>query len=93
MARYLDRKIRQTDGFIPDKFEDRNICFWYVPPSLRGKENEPDFWDKLSKIPPIIKSRAKKEGTMIISYQPLCSKNWVNFLRVVVQAIPTLTEK
>lgn len=27
-----------------------NVCFWYIPPSLRGKENSPDYKEKLAKV-------------------------------------------
>ncbi|GFV34918.1 cysteine sulfinic acid decarboxylase [Trichonephila clavipes] len=95
MAKYLAEKVRTTEGFIPvlPEFECTNICFWYVPPSLRGKEKEPDFWDKIAKVAPAIKGLAVKDGTMLISYQPLKSRNWVNFFRVIVHCIPTLTEE
>ncbi|GFT23797.1 cysteine sulfinic acid decarboxylase [Nephila pilipes] len=95
MAKYLAEKVRTTEGFIPvlSEFECTNICFWYVPPSLRGKEKEPDFWDKIAKVAPAIKGLAVKDGTMLISYQPLKSRNWVNFFRVIVHCIPTLTEE
>lgn len=29
-----------------------NVCFWFVPPSLRGKENDTDYQDKLAKVSP-----------------------------------------
>lgn len=27
-----------------------NVCFWFIPASLRGKENSPDYQDRLSKV-------------------------------------------
>lgn len=27
-----------------------NVCFWFVPPSLRGKQDSPDYHERLSKV-------------------------------------------
>lgn len=27
-----------------------NLCFWFVPPSLRGRESCPDYWSSLGKV-------------------------------------------
>lgn len=27
-----------------------NVCFWYIPPSLRGKEGNADYQDRLAKV-------------------------------------------
>ena len=32
------------------QFEFLNISFWYIPKSLRGQEETPEWWDKLSKV-------------------------------------------
>lgn len=29
-----------------------NLCFWFIPPSLRGQDSSPEFWDKLGKVSP-----------------------------------------
>ena len=30
--------------------EYTNVCFWYIPPSLREMEEGPEFWKKLSLV-------------------------------------------
>lgn len=30
--------------------ECTNVCFWYIPPSLRGQEDQPDFSERLHKV-------------------------------------------
>lgn len=44
-------KLKQTAGFklIQDP-ECTNVCFWYIPPSLRGQEETPEWLDKLAKV-------------------------------------------
>lgn len=27
-----------------------NVCFWFVPPSLRGKKGSPDYNERLAKV-------------------------------------------
>lgn len=82
-VRYLMEQMEKREGFLllwkPDFV---NVCFWYVPPSLRGKEETAGYWDKLAKVAPTIKERMMKSGTMMVGYQPLGDK--VNFFRVVL---------
>ena len=30
--------------------ECTNVCFWYIPPSLRGQAESAEWWDALSKV-------------------------------------------
>ena len=65
-----------------------NVCFWFVPPSLRGKKESPDYSKRLSKVAPILKERMVRKGSMMIGYQPHGTRS--NFFRMVV-ANPALT--
>uniref|UniRef100_A0A8C1I2U4 Cysteine sulfinic acid decarboxylase n=1 Tax=Cyprinus carpio carpio TaxID=630221 RepID=A0A8C1I2U4_CYPCA len=67
-----------------------NVCFWFIPPSLRRKENSADYQESLSKVAPVIKERMIKRGTMMVGYQPM--DGHVNFFRMVVVS-PQLTTK
>uniref|UniRef100_A0AAV2LYR9 Cysteine sulfinic acid decarboxylase n=1 Tax=Knipowitschia caucasica TaxID=637954 RepID=A0AAV2LYR9_KNICA len=82
-VRYLTDKMKKTDGFkLLNEPEFVNLCFWYIPPSLRGKELNEDYEDQLAKVAPVIKERMVKQGSMMVGYQPLRDK--VNFFRVTV---------
>ncbi|XP_047427309.1 cysteine sulfinic acid decarboxylase isoform X2 [Mugil cephalus] len=82
-ARYLVDEMKKRDGFhLVSVPEFVNVCFWYIPPSLRGKEGSADYQDRLAKVAPVIKERMVKQGTMMVGYQPL--GNLVNFFRVIV---------
>uniref|UniRef100_A0A670YGF7 Glutamate decarboxylase 2 n=1 Tax=Pseudonaja textilis TaxID=8673 RepID=A0A670YGF7_PSETE len=59
-----------------------NVCFWYVPPSLRNTEDNEERMNRLSKVAPVIKARMMEYGTTMVSYQPLGDK--VNFFRMVI---------
>ncbi|XP_013788993.1 cysteine sulfinic acid decarboxylase-like isoform X1 [Limulus polyphemus] len=95
MAQYFFEKIKHTKGFklVLPEFQFTNICFWYVPPSLQGKEHTPDFWDQLSTIAPKLKEKMTKQGTMMIAYQPLSSKSFPNFFRLIVHCLPSLSKE
>lgn len=42
-------------------------------------------------VAPLLKARMVQQGTLMIGYQPLASKNLVNFFRMVTTCIPTPT--
>lgn len=90
---YLNEQLGVRPGFrrVIEKPQCTNTCFWYIPPSLRDQPETPEWWEKLSKVPSIIKARMVQEGTMMIGYQPLASKNLVNFFRLVNTSTPMTT--
>lgn len=91
LARYLVEEMEKRDNFkLVCKGPFVNVCFWFIPPSLRGKENSADYQESLSKVAPVIKERMMKRGTMMVGYQPM--DGHVNFFRMVVVS-PQLTTK
>ncbi|RMC05234.1 hypothetical protein DUI87_18418 [Hirundo rustica rustica] len=83
LARYLVEEIKKREGFqLLLEPEYANVCFWYIPPSLRKMEDGPEFWQKLHQVAPVIKERMMKKGSMMLGYQPHWGK--VNFFRQVV---------
>ncbi|XP_015276853.1 PREDICTED: cysteine sulfinic acid decarboxylase [Gekko japonicus] len=82
-TRYLADEIKKREGFqLVQEPEFINLCFWFVPPSLRGKEGSTDYSHRLGKVAPAIKERMMKKGSMMVSYQP--HGNRANFFRQVV---------
>ncbi|XP_019951981.1 cysteine sulfinic acid decarboxylase isoform X2 [Paralichthys olivaceus] len=82
-VRYLVEQMKKREGFhLLGQPEFVNVCFWYIPPSLRGKEGDSDYQDRLAKVAPVIKERMVKQGTMMVGYQPLANR--VNFFRVII---------
>ncbi|MGH0131604.1 UNVERIFIED_CONTAM: hypothetical protein FKN15_047937 [Acipenser sinensis] len=72
-------------AFQSSKFktpEYANVCFWYIPPSLRNIPDGPEFWKKLHQVAPVIKERMMKKGSMMVGYQPHRDK--VNFFRQII---------
>ncbi|CAL1538573.1 unnamed protein product [Lymnaea stagnalis] len=83
-ANYLAQKLAKTEGFrlVVKEPECTNVCFWYIPPSLRTLDETAEWWDNLSKVAPLIKQRMTEQGTLLIGYQP--DGDLVNFFRMVV---------
>lgn len=84
-AKFFLDHIRQRDGFrlVIEQPECTNVMFWYVPQCLRGRENDPDYKERLHKVAPKIKERMIKEGSMMVTYQP--QGDFANFFRIVFQ--------
>ncbi|XP_069790492.1 cysteine sulfinic acid decarboxylase-like isoform X2 [Narcine bancroftii] len=82
-ARYLVEKMKKRAGFrLMMEPQWVNTCFWYVPPSLRGQEESPNFWKNLGRVASFIKEQMVKRGSMMVSYQPHGTD--VNFFRHVL---------
>ncbi|XP_037639540.1 acidic amino acid decarboxylase GADL1-like isoform X2 [Sebastes umbrosus] len=83
MARYLAQEIKRREGFnLLMEPEYANVCFWYVPPSLRNLPDGPELWKKLHTVAPVVKERMMKKGSMMVGYQIHHDKP--NFFRMVV---------
>ncbi|XP_036374781.1 glutamate decarboxylase 1 [Megalops cyprinoides] len=83
-AEYLFTCLRKRADFelvFKSKPEHSNVCFWYIPPSLRGAPRGPDRDRRLHEVAPKIKAKMMEEGMVMIGYQPLGEK--VNFFRCV----------
>ncbi|XP_034004890.1 cysteine sulfinic acid decarboxylase-like isoform X1 [Trematomus bernacchii] len=90
LVRYLVEQMRKREGFhLLWEPEFLNVCFWFIPPSMRGKEGNADYQHRLANVAPVIKERMIKQGTMMVGYQPLGDK--VNFFRMIV--LSTLVSK
>ncbi|XP_061335532.1 cysteine sulfinic acid decarboxylase isoform X2 [Pezoporus flaviventris] len=88
-TRYLAEEVKRRDGFeLVMEPEFINLCFWFVPPSLRGRESCPDYWPSLGKVAPAIKERMMRKGSMMVGYQPHGTR--VNFFRQIVTS-PAVT--
>ncbi|XP_072510894.1 cysteine sulfinic acid decarboxylase isoform X1 [Notamacropus eugenii] len=83
LTRYLVEKMKMRKGFeLVMEPEFVNVCFWYVPPSLRGQQDSADYCKKLAKVAPMLKERMVKEGSMMVGYQP--HRTLPNFFRLIV---------
>ncbi|KAK9753802.1 Ion transport protein [Popillia japonica] len=82
-ASFFVENIKDRDDFkvIIEEPQLTNVCFWYIPPSLQGCEDDPDYEHRLHKVAPKIKERMMKEGSMMVSYQS--QRGLPNFFRCV----------
>ncbi|KAJ6644684.1 hypothetical protein lerEdw1_013655 [Lerista edwardsae] len=85
LSEYLYNKIKNREEFemvfegVP---EHTNVCFWYIPPNLRGMPDSEERREKLYKVAPKIKALMMESGTTMVGYQPQGDKG--NFFRMVV---------
>ena len=84
-AEYFLENIQKSNDFqlVLDDPQYLNICFWCIPKSLQNGPRDEHFAVKLNSIAPKIKERMVKEGSMMVTYQPL--RNLPNFFRIVFQ--------
>ncbi|XP_047453689.1 acidic amino acid decarboxylase GADL1-like [Mugil cephalus] len=83
MAKYLAQELKKREGFqLVMEPEYANVCFWYIPPSLRNLPEGPELRKNLDKVAPVVKERMMKKGSMMIGYQTHGDKP--NFFRMVV---------
>uniref|UniRef100_A0A3B3T4V0 Glutamate decarboxylase 3 n=1 Tax=Paramormyrops kingsleyae TaxID=1676925 RepID=A0A3B3T4V0_9TELE len=83
-AEYLFNKLEKRPDFelvCKTKPEHSNVCFWYLPPSIRAMSRGPQRNSRLHEIAPKIKAAMMEEGMLLIGYQPLGEKP--NFFRCV----------
>lgn len=96
-AAFLYRLLSETPGFRPVINHESgsfctNVCFFFVPPSLRGRNEDEEWMRKLHEIAPQIKRSMVQRGNLMVGYQPMEHKNLVNFFRMVVHCHPEPTE-
>ncbi|XP_037079614.1 cysteine sulfinic acid decarboxylase-like [Pollicipes pollicipes] len=89
-SRYCADQVALRPGFRPVLAEPQcaNVCFWYVPPSLRGQEETAAWWQHLSQVAPRVKEAMVHKGSLMVGYQPLPHKQLVNFFRLVFTCVP-----
>jgi len=87
MSRYLAEKVKATEGFrLVFEPECTNVCFWFIPASLRGKEETEEWWQQIAEVAPVMKKKMVERGTMLMTYNPLKTalRSYVNFFRMVI---------
>lgn len=84
-AAFFTELIRNRPGFelVHSKPECTNICFWYIPNSLRDAKSKAGYKESLHRVAPAMKEKMMKEGSMMVTYQS--QKGLPNFFRIVFQ--------
>ena len=88
------------------EFEATAVCFWYVPKTMRGREEDGEWWQKMNnvsaimaknkpdnvlQVAPAIKEKMVKSGKLMIGYSPLHHKGLCNFFRMITTCHPVAT--
>ncbi|XP_006634608.2 glutamate decarboxylase 1 [Lepisosteus oculatus] len=83
-AQHFYNELKKRDDFelvYKSEPEHSNVCFWYIPPSLKQSPHGVERNMKLHEVAPKIKAKMMEEGTTMVGYQPLGEN--VNFFRCV----------
>ncbi|XP_046997459.1 acidic amino acid decarboxylase GADL1 [Schistocerca americana] len=92
-AQYFKKEISKRKGYrlvIPE-FECTNVCFWFIPPRLRDKKENEEWWNEVDMVAPRLKESLVTSGTVMINYQPLKQKKFRNFFRLITTCHPPPT--
>ncbi|PIK35729.1 putative glutamate decarboxylase-like protein 1, partial [Apostichopus japonicus] len=82
LAKQCADMLRNREGFrLLWEPECTNVCFWYIPPSLRNLPDGPELFDKLHKFAPLLKQEMMTSGVLMMAYQPV--KDKVNFWQMI----------
>lgn len=94
MSKYLTQRISTNSSFrlVKNNFQYTNVCFWYIPKSMQMKEKNDVWWNELFKSVAIIKKKMILEGSIMVNYAPLPSKNIGNFFRMSLACFPPPTK-
>ncbi|KAK2164503.1 hypothetical protein NP493_1413g00006 [Ridgeia piscesae] len=89
MSHYLQQKLKERKGFefVLENPQFINVCFWYVPSSMRRLTPGPERDARLHKVAPKIKAMMMEKGSTMVGYQPLGEKP--NFFRMIVSNAAT----
>lgn len=83
LSRYFADLVRNREGWtLLQEPECTNVCFWYTPPSKRHLKGQ-DLSEALHKAAPVIKEKMVRDGSMLVTYQPI--HDLPNFFRLVLQ--------
>lgn len=96
IAGYAIERMQEKPGFklVLDEFEYTNVCFWYIPKYMRDQAVKDDkWWANIHRLTGFIKEKMVMNGNLMVSYQPLQSKRWVNFFRLCVTCHPVMTKQ
>src|SRR5690349_19083707 len=83
MSQYLVQQINGNPNFklVLEHPQFLNVCFWFIPESIRNVNNQEEKHLKLHALTAEIKSRMQARGNTLVAYQPLLGKP--NFFKVV----------
>jgi len=93
-AKLMATMIQKREGFrMVLEQSCTNVCFQYIPPSLRNQKEDEEWNTKIDQVAPKIKEKMMKQGTLMVAYQPLPSKGIKNFFRMVLHCVPEPTQE
>lgn len=52
MSKIFTQKLQKRQGFrlVQNEFQYTNVCFWYIPKSMRNLDETKEWYDELYKV-------------------------------------------
>ncbi|XP_058975350.1 cysteine sulfinic acid decarboxylase-like [Musca domestica] len=94
MSKLFMEKMKRRQGYrlVMEDYQYTNVCFWYVPQSMRNQKEDEKWWQKLYEVAPKVKEFMIRQGTLMMGYSPLQYRNIGNFFRMVFTCFPVMQE-
>ncbi|KAG7309279.1 hypothetical protein JYU34_005219 [Plutella xylostella] len=91
IAQHCLRAVSSRPGFrvVSQPLMCPNVCFWYIPAFMRGKEEDEKWWGLMHKITPKIKELLTLSARLMVAYTPL--RQHKNFFRLAFTCHPEVT--
>eukprot|EP01147_Barroeca_monosierra_P000560 gene560-3877_t len=85
LTEYIVQRIQSDKRFrLVEKPVYTNICFWYLPPSLRDTQDLESVYTKLDTVTKTLFRRMQLAGSMMISFNPLLDHSLPRFFRLIL---------
>ncbi|XP_028156365.1 glutamate decarboxylase 1-like isoform X2 [Ostrinia furnacalis] len=93
IARFCLQTVAKKPGFrlVGDDLQCPNVCFWYIPKFMRGRNEDDQWWEIMHKITPKIKELLTLSSQLMVAYCPV--RQFRNFFRMAFTFHPVTQEK
>ncbi|KOB77178.1 putative Cysteine sulfinic acid decarboxylase [Operophtera brumata] len=93
LAEFCLETVSSRSGFrlVTAPLQCPNVCFWYIPKFMRGKEENEAWWEMMHKITPKIKELLTLSSRLMVAYSPLPKHK--NFFRIAFTFHPVMDER
>ncbi|XP_026735528.1 cysteine sulfinic acid decarboxylase-like [Trichoplusia ni] len=81
-AQFCMETVAKRPGFklVSEVLQCPNVCFWYIPTFMRGKDQDEKWWQIMHKITPKIKELLTLNSQLMVAYSPV--RQYKNFFRL-----------
>ncbi|CAH0596383.1 unnamed protein product [Chrysodeixis includens] len=92
-AQFCMETVAKRPGFklVSEVLQCPNVCFWYIPSFMRGKDQDEEWWKTMHKITPKIKELLTLNSQLMVAYSPV--RQFKNFFRLAFTFHPKVDQE